>query len=120
MPPKPTKKFSGIEFRVRDHEIFFPLKYKNAWRKYFKRGAEIISENNLDINKILKEFKYDLPEANEFVTAKMSFYANQAYGVFLPCREDELKYLASVLIGKSSLDREERTGEPFNIDKWAY
>lgn len=64
-----------------------------------------------------EDFGYNPSEYNEQFTAKMSFYALLESGKRIPCSKFSQKNLAALLLGKSSVDRENRTGEKFNLEK---
>lgn len=101
----------GVRFNLR-----FSKRFNEIHKEFLKVGTEIINDNKLSVEKILEDFGYNPSECNEQFTAKMSFYA-LLEGKRIPCSKFSQKNLAALLLGKSSVDREKRTGEKFNLEK---
>lgn len=102
----------GVRFN-----ISFSKRFNEIHKEFLKVGIEIINDNKLSVTKILEDFGYNPSESNEQFTAKMSFYALLGEGKRIPCSKFSQKNLAALLIGKSSVDRENRTGKKFNLEK---
>lgn len=102
----------GIKFN-----ICYSNRFNAIHKEFLKVGMDIINENNLSVKKILEDFGYNPSEYNEQFTAKMSFYALHDSGRRIPCSKFSQKNLAALLLGKSSVDREKKTGEKFNLEK---